>query len=56
LYEVKTEEFAIMGAAEPTQARIQWVIITLKKDEVQGQDQKALIADIVKAVRKEDEK
>lgn len=53
---MKTEEFAIKVAAEPTQARIQWIIITLKKDEGQGQDQKALIADIVKAVRREDEK
>ena len=56
---MKTEEFVIKGGAEPIQARVQWVIITLNKGEGQGQgqkDQKALIADIVKAVRKEDEK
>ena len=54
---MKTEEFAIKGGAEPTQARVQWVIITLNKGEGQGpKDQKALIADIVKAVSKEDEK
>ena len=54
---MKTEEFVIKGGAEPIRARVQWVIITLNKGEGQGQkDQKALIADIVKAVRKEDEK
>jgi len=51
---VKTEEFAINGAADSTKVKIHWVIITLNKD--QGQDQKSLIAEIVKAVRQEDEK
>jgi hypothetical protein len=30
---VKTEEFAIKGATEPTKGRIQWVIITLNKEK-----------------------
>jgi hypothetical protein len=52
---VKTEEFVVKGGAEPTKGRIQWVIITLNKGEG-TKDQKSLIAEIVKAVRQEDEK
>ncbi len=50
---MKTEEFIIKNA-DRTHVRIQWIIITIKRDE--GQSQQALIADIVKAVRKEEEK
>ena len=56
---MRTEEFVVEGvgaaAAEPTKGRIQWVIITLNKEKA-GQDKKSLIAEIVKAVRQEDEK
>jgi hypothetical protein len=43
---VKTEEFTIKGG---TQGKILWIIITLKKGE--DQDEKALIAEIMKAVK-----